>query len=241
MMERSDNNVPEPLDDVPEQPTPTKKHVKSNVAKKDTDFSTLATTVSDVWLSRPNITLVWKTAEDFSEEVEAFTLLLNNKSNTDKDRPRITHDLQQCNDALDEGVAALKRAIDADAKSMQEARATYARFGIVLEHHTYRLPAERNNRLFALKLLLPALVTAGYDKKTSIGTAYFTPLIAQYTTLTGLATNTDKDVSGIIGNKNVQKQNIKKVLIALLRVLEGNYPDTYKNELRAWGFQREKF
>lgn len=240
-MDKLDNNVPEPPDDVPEQPAPTKKSVKSNVAKKDTDFSTLATTVSDVWLSRPNITLVWKTANDFKDEVAAFTLLLNSKDNTGKDRPRITHDLQQCNDALDKGIAALKRAIDNDAKSIEEARATYARFGIVLENHTYRLPAERNKRLFALKLLLPALVTAGYDKKPSIGTAYFTPLIAQYAGLSDLATNTDKDVSGIIGNKNAQKQNIKKVLIALLRVLEGNYPDTYKNELRAWGFQREKF
>ncbi len=240
-MEKSDNNVPEPPDDVPEQPAPTKKTVKGNVAKKDADFSTLATTVSDVWLSKSNITLLWKTAEDFSEEVEGFVLLLNSKSNTGKDRPRITHDLQRCNDALDAGIALLKKAIDADASSMEEARATYARFGIVHENRTYRLPVERNNRLFALRLILPALLAAGYDKKTSIGTAYFTPLITQYTTLTHLATNTDQDVSGIIGNKNEQKKNISKVLVALARVIQGNYPDTYKNEWRAWGFQREKF
>ncbi len=238
-MERTDNNVPEPPDDVPEQPA--KKTVKSNVANKDADLSTLAITVSDVWLTKNNITLLWKTAEDFSEEVAAFALLLNSKSNTGKDRPRITHDLQRCNDALDAGISLLKKTIDADAKTMDEARATYARFGIILENRTYRLPIERNNRLFALKLLLPALVAAGYDKKPSIGTAYFTPLITQYNTLTNLATNTDQDVSGIIGTKNAQKKNITKVLKALLNVIEGNYPDTYKNELRAWGFQREKF
>ncbi|MES2655708.1 MAG: hypothetical protein V4620_08965 [Bacteroidota bacterium] len=238
-MERTDNNVPEPPDDVPEQPA--KKTVKSNVANRDADLSTLAITVSDVWLTKNNITLLWKTAEDFSEEVAAFALLLNSKSNTGKDRPRITHDLQRCNDALDAGIALLKKAIDADSRSMEEARATYARFGIVLENRTYRLPIERNNRLFALRLILPALLVAGYDKKPSIGTAYFTPLITQYTTLTNLATNTDQDVSGIIGTKNAQKKNITKVLTALIKVIQGNYPDTYKNELRAWGFQREKF
>lgn len=229
---------PEPPDDGSEKP---KKQVKANLASKDADLSTQAATVCDVWLSRPNITLVWKTANDFKDEVAAYTASLSSKGDTGKDRPRITHDLQQCNDALDKGIAALKRAIDNDAKSIEEARATYARFGIVLENRTYCLPTERNKRLFALKLLLPALVTAGYDKKPSIGTAYFSPLMAQYASLTDLATNTDQSVSGIVGNKNALKKNIKKVLIALLRVLEGNYPDTYKNELRAWGFQREKF
>lgn len=229
---------PEPPDDGSEKP---KKQVKANLASKDADLSTQAATVCDVWLSRPDITLVWKTANDFKNEVAAYTASLSSKGDTSKDRPRITHDLQQCNDALDKGIAALKRAIDADAKSIEEARATYARFGIVLENRTYSLPTERNKRLFALKLLLPALVTAGYDKKPSIGTAYFGPLIAQYTSLSDLATNTDQSVSGIVGNKNALKKNINKVLKALLNVIEGNYPDTYKNELRAWGFQREKF
>ena len=32
-----------------------------------------------------------------------------------------------------------------------------------------------------------------------------------------------------------------KVLNALVWVLKGNFPDTYKEELRSWGFQKEKY
>jgi len=44
-----------------------------------------------------------------------------------------------------------------------------------------------------------------------------------------------------VGQKNQGKPYLKKVAKSLRRLLEGNYPDTYAQELRAWGLQKEKF
>ncbi len=224
-----------------DKPETAKKQVRGNVATKDSDISALAATVAEVWLSKKDFTLLWKDSSTFKSETEAYTLLLDNKNDTGKDRPSITQSLIKCNSALDKGIVHLKKVIDADISDEKEAKAAYAKFGIVFENRTYRLPVERNKRLFAIKLLLPALEAAGYTKSNTSGTPYFTPLIKEYTTLLNLANSTDKDVSSIIGNKNEQKKNISKVLTALIRLIQANYPDTYKSELRAWGFQREKF
>jgi len=51
----------------------------------------------------------------------------------------------------------------------------------------------------------------------------------------------DSGVSEKTGNKNVLKKVLTRGLKALVMVLKGNYPDTWKTELRNWGFQKEKY
>ena len=55
------------------------------------------------------------------------------------------------------------------------------------------------------------------------------------------ATATDGTVSIKVSSKNVLKDRVKKTMNCLISVIRGNYPDTYKAELRAWGFQKEKY
>jgi hypothetical protein len=55
------------------------------------------------------------------------------------------------------------------------------------------------------------------------------------------ASTTDGQVAIKVGDKNELKTYLKKVLNALMLVIKGNYPDTYKAELRDWGFQKEKY
>ena len=44
-----------------------------------------------------------------------------------------------------------------------------------------------------------------------------------------------------MGNKNILKADLKKSLNAIVSVIKANYPDNYKQELRNWGFQKEKY
>ena len=222
-----------------ETPKKTKKS-KGNVTKKDADLSTLAKNVATAWQNRSEIGLIWKASAEFWQEANNYTDALSSKGNSKKDRPKITSDLKACNKALDEGIAKVKKYIDADAANAKDAQAIYAKFGIVRANKSSQLPIDRDNRQQALKLILPALTELGYDKKDK-GKAYFSPLIAEYNDLINKATETDKIVSGIVGSKNKQKENITKVLNALIHAIKANYPDTHKSELRAWGFQKDKY
>jgi hypothetical protein len=49
------------------------------------------------------------------------------------------------------------------------------------------------------------------------------------------------DISIKVGDKNVIKKRLKKALTAIVHGIKSNKPDTYKQELRNWGFQKEKY
>lgn len=217
-----------------------KKSSKANVTKKDAELGTLAQSVSKVWGQNPQITLIWTSQPNFEEQVNNYANALDSKSNSKKNRPQITNNLKTCNQAIDTGIAKIKDYLDADATNKAEAKANYAKFGITLQGSAYKLPADKDKRTQALKLVLGAITEFGYGKKP-FGTAYFTPLIDQYTLLVSEAADTDKSVSSIIGNKNKQKEELIKTLNSLVLLIKANYPNTYKNELRAWGFQKEKY
>jgi septal ring factor EnvC (AmiA/AmiB activator) len=188
------------------QTTKPKRNRKSNVTKKDAELGTLAQSVSKVWAKNPQISLIWITQADFDAQANSYASSLDDKSNSQKNRPQITNNLKSCNNAIDAGISKLKAYLDADAKDKAEAKANYAKFGVVLQGTSFKLPSDKDKRKQALKLVLDAIKEFGYDKKP-FGTDYFTPLIAQYNTLVSEAADSDKNVSSIVGNKNKQKES----------------------------------
>ena len=88
--------------------------------------------------------------------------------------------------------------------------------------------------------MLKGIVTHGFDAD-EYGTAFWQPIYDQYETALNQATTNDGNVSTKVSSKNTLKEELKKTLRALINVIKGNYPDTYKAELRAWGFQKEKY
>lgn len=51
----------------------------------------------------------------------------------------------------------------------------------------------------------------------------------------------DGAISVNVGGKNVLKSNLVKGINEIVNCIKANYPDTYKQELRDWGFQKEKY
>ena len=72
-------------------------------------------------------------------------------------------------------------------------------------------------------------------------TDFFRDLQKQYQVLLQETQTIDSTVASEVSNKNEAIKQVEKVLNALIYVIKGNYPDTYKGELRAWGFQKEKY
>ncbi|WP_262489848.1 hypothetical protein [Hymenobacter terrenus] len=44
-----------------------------------------------------------------------------------------------------------------------------------------------------------------------------------------------------MGQKDVAKQELRKVLQAVVYALKANFPDTFEAELRTWGFRKENY
>jgi hypothetical protein len=124
-----------------------------------------------------------------------------------------------------------------DKYKKENDKSYYAAFGI---EKGARYPRDQNSRSAALKLTIEAIAANGFGTK-EFGTAFWTGIKTQYDALLTTASNTDSTVSTKVGDKNALKVELKKALNSIILVIKGNYPDTYKQELRNWGFQKEKY
>lgn len=219
-------------------PAKAKKAPKSNVPKADANFSTTVTDVNTAWVANPHITLAWLTQAEFAAKASLYSTTLGERKGTGAQRPAVTSDLKIIDKKLDEGIDWIKSYLGGDFG--KNATAQYAKFGIEKVGSHYKLPVDRDKRQKALALVLPALAAQGYNGK-EFGKAYFTPLITNFNNVYGNAKTTDSNVSGLVSDKNVLKAELTKALKCLIKVLEGNYPDTFKATLRKWGFQKEKY
>ncbi len=102
------------------------------------------------------------------------------------------------------------------------------------------LPKDHDDRRTALTLLLEGLEAEGFGKNT-YGTAFWKDVKERFDASLEQATGTDSGVSRTTGNKNKLKKGLRKGLTVIVLAIRANYPDTWKTELRNWGFQKEKY
>jgi hypothetical protein len=205
----------------------------------DTDFKDVAKNVAKTWLNNPDITLIWKKAPDFMQQVTDYETALTSRKATGSLRPGQSQMLDQLDKQVDAAVTEVKVYIQKKFKKSM-AQAQFARYGIVKEASTYRISKDRNNRLEALKLMITAIATEGFGNE-EYGTAFWTDMQSNYATALDAANNTSGAVSGKVATKNEQKKAIKKVLSNLLLIIKGNYPDTFEKVYRNWGWRKESY
>lgn len=119
-------------------------------------------------------------------------------------------------------------------------KANYGRYGIVKENKTYQFPKDRDERKESLLLMKEAIAIDGFGDE-EYGTLFWTTMISDYNKAFNSAKTIDGGKSTNVGSKNVSKDAIRKVLVSLRHVIVGNYPDTYTEEVRAWGWQKEDY
>lgn len=216
-----------------------KPATKGNVPAADIDFGKVATDVALAWVAKPAIALVFTTAAAFSTSATAYNAALLGRKQAGSTRPQITQALIGLDKQIDDALSYVKGYI---VEKYKKAAATsyYSAFGIEYKTNKYVFPKDRNSRLVALDLMQKGLVDNAFGTK-EFGTAFWTGIKTQYATLLTQASTMDGTVSTKVSSKNTLKDGLKKTMNSLILVLKGNYPDTYKAELRAWGFQKEKY
>ncbi|GAB4341741.1 MAG: hypothetical protein OHK0038_21460 [Flammeovirgaceae bacterium] len=203
------------------------------------DLLNLAEAVSTKWLASPQITLLWIKASEFKNLVEQYRNLLSERVNVGSGRSLQTQTLKELDADISKAVEEVKIAIMAKF-GKEKGKAYFAEFGITKQNNSYKLPADRNLKINSLPLLVKGVQTyqlnvVGFDSN------FFANLVSRYQTALNDAKVTDSNVSISVGNKNDLKNQIQEVINALLLLIKANYPKTYENELRGWGFQKEKY
>jgi hypothetical protein len=217
-----------------------KKPVRTRtIPKADIDFMDVAKAVAQNWLTTPGITLLWKTSADFDKAVQAYSTSLEVRINTGSLRPGQTLTLVQLDKQIEEAVGEVKIYIEKKYKRAN-APAQFARFGIIKENRAYVMSQDRNNRKAALKQMVDTIAAEGFGNE-EYGTAFWTDIKTAYDAALATASTTTGEVSSKVATKNEQKKSISKVLTALLFVLRGNYPETYKEIYRQWGWRKESY
>jgi hypothetical protein len=199
----------------------------------------VAKTVAENWVANPAITLVWKTSANFNAEVLAYAASLEGRIDTGALRTGQTLTLLQLDQQIDAAVGEVKTYIEGKYKKAN-APAQFPRFGIPKSSAGYIMSRDRNNRNTALNQMIKSIADEGFADK-EFGTAFWTGTKTSYEAALKLASTTTGNVSGQVATKNQQKDAITKVFASLLFVLHGNYPDTYKETIRQWGWKKESY
>lgn len=212
---------------------------KRSLPVADINFGTVVTKVSEKWLANEWATLRWLTVAQFQTQANSYNTILAIRLQKGATRPQLTQSLRTLDKQIDNALSYVKGYIT-DKYTKENATSYYAAFGIEHKGKKYVFPTDQNKRIAALQLLLEALSAHGFEDK-QYGLAFWTPIATQYDTFVGQASQIDGQVSVKVGDKNELKKNLVKGLNAIINLLKANYPDTYKQELRDWGFQKEKY
>jgi hypothetical protein len=216
-----------------------KSNRKRNVPAADIDFGTVATNVATKWNATPSISLGWTTASEFSTQASAYNYELSLRMQTGGGRPQITQALNELDVIMDDALAYVKGYI-VDTYKKEAAPSYYLSFGIEHKKNKYVFPVDRNKRLASLDLMLKGLADNGFNEK-EYGKDFWTDIQTKYGNLVSQASTTDGTISTKVSAKNTIKASLKKAMNSLIIVIKANYPDSYKAELRSWGFQKEKY
>lgn len=208
------------------------------IPRADVDLHAVAEEVGEVWAENPHITLVYITQPQYMQVVSDFETALTGKMDVKSGRSSLTGKLKNLNNIINE--ATKWTIVEIKRKFRKDAPAEYARYGIVKVGTSWSLPKDNDMRLKALSLMQKAVKKDGYTD-FEYNEAFWKATAIDFKKALTDAKKADGAVSAQVAPKNVSKALIRKVHISLRKVIEGNYPDTYQQVWREWGWQKEKY
>lgn len=219
--------------------TKTVKSKKGNMPRSEADLTTVASEVAVSWEQRPQITLLWTNVEQLNQSNAVFCSSYAEKKDIGGTRRTITQELIQINNEINVSTEKVKGYI-VDLYSKKEAPTRYESFGIVKTGKVYKLPTDNDNRLLSLDQMLKGIAQYNFGERL-YGEAYWTDIRERFKQAKKQASQADQKTTEHVSIKTEQKILIRKILNALINVIKGNYPDTWRDELRIWGFRKEKY
>jgi hypothetical protein len=215
------------------------KRTKGTLPVKEADLKTVAREAVVSWKKRPHITLLWTDPQQFETSVGAFGTSYAERKDVKGSRRSVTLRLRELNAEINVSIGVLKSYLT-ELYGKKTAPVHYTSFGIGKYSGRHIFPVDNDRRLYALNQLLKGLEQHKLtDRK--YGTEYWSDLRDRFAETKQQASEADKTSTEHVSIKAQEKALIRKTLNALVNAIKANHPDTWKEELRIWGFQKEKY
>lgn len=219
----------------------TSKKIKNTRIMPSSQYNllTLADNAVKKWQENPALTLLWINPDAFKKTIEDFRIFLNERTDAGSERGSQTQTLKNLDTQINQVVEEVKLAILVKF-GKDKGKAYFSEFGISKQSKSLRLPSDRNLRVTALNLFIKAIKkykiqVVGFDSE------FFDTILTNYVEAFEATQKTDSTVAVSVSNKNDVRKQVETTLTALYNLVKLNYPNTYEGELRAWGFQKEKY
>lgn len=213
--------------------------LSSDIPEKASELHSLAKRVSEKWNTVPaDYPLNWMSPEKFAELTQKYGEAINSGGSAGSSRKIIKNELDTLNREIRETVKNIKYYLY-ETYGSKSAPAYYAEFGFVHRGNTYIFPTNREARKNALIKVCDGIQKHGFENH-KYGLEYWQNIEQKYSELYLQTYEKSSIVSSSSGDKAEMKKLIRKVLSSIKMLVKANYPDTWKKQLRVWGFQREK-
>jgi hypothetical protein len=208
------------------------------IPRKQYGIGLLAERAAQKWATVPGIALLYTTPAELAANTTLFLGMLEKRQKDGSDRSPITAGLEKADSDMERGIRKNKAYL----VGLYEENAAdhYPSFGLEHVRKAWRLPYSRSKRRELFKLIMVSVEKHGFADK-EYGKAFWAELATRYEQLLTSSTGTDGKVSVQVSSKNELKEWLVMVLQSLALSIEANYPQTFKGELRDWGFQKNKY
>lgn len=210
-----------------------------NIPAKDSALSGVGINANAEWKINSEFKLIWVTQAAFEKDVTDFTDILEQRRKAGSNLSPTSKELENLDNSIDDAIPYVKSYIN-NKYGPKDGPAHFAEFGMVHTHHHYDFPSSRQGRKGSLKMMADAIAKDGFDKNT-YGSAFWNDMIVKYEDYLKKSSDTSGDVSEHVSDLVQLRTKIRKVLHSLLLLIEANYPDTFDQARRKWGFQKEKY
>ena len=206
---------------------------------KELELGAIATLASAKWTVSTWLTLLWLTPAEFATLVVNYKAALTIRNISGGTKKGVVQSMKLINKEIDDAMVYVKGYI-LEIFKKDRAKSMYATFGIQSKDGHYNLPDDIDGRAAALGTLLTAIRDNGLDDK-EYGRAFWDDIKARFDELASQTTSLSSTISVKVGDKKELKKELLLALNSLIKAIQANYPHTWKEELRAWGFQKERY
>lgn len=216
-----------------------RKKSRSTLPGKEADIISLVGEVVAAWDNHPNITLIWVKPEELKNATAQLADSYRIRETEKGNRAAVSHMMREVNTEINGAIPYVKNYI-ADMFSVREAQSHYPQIGLVKVGGVYGLPNDQNKRLLALDQMVRGIGQLGLNDR-KFGLQFWEDIRKRFSEVKGKASESDSTSAEHVGIKADRKTFILEVLNSLVLAIKANYPRTWKEELRVWGFQKEKY
>lgn len=207
-----------------------------------TNIAEAGITSGETWRNKyPNYVTDFVTSFDYLTLHQELRANIIKQKQNDADRRDATKKLKDINKEIDKRIKNLKDYI-ADEYEKERVKTIYPAYCIEFNKSVYKLPADNDNRMRGLDMIVMELSKADNPLKSKkYGLDFWTAQRDAHRTAWALNKEIDGQRSLLSKALTVGKAECKRLQLRLRTHLKATFFDNYKNVWRDFGFQAEKY